>query len=50
MDLLQKMMKYNKEVVIRTLSLMLINLKNELWIGHLMADKLVIQLIDSTID
>lgn len=28
MELLRRLMKYNKEAVIRTLSLMLVNLKN----------------------
>ena len=50
MEHLRRLVKLNKEVVIKTLSLLLVNLKNELWINHLMTDKLVVQIIEAGIE
>ena len=50
MDLLSKILPHDKEVVVRTLSLMLINIKNELWISFLMAHPLMVQVIGVSVD
>jgi hypothetical protein len=42
MEYLRRLVKFNKEVVVRTLSLLLINLRNELWISYFMADRLIL--------
>jgi len=50
MELLRRLLRYDKLMVVKTVSLMLINLKNELWVGFMLSQPLITELIGLSID
>ena len=50
MERLRRLHRYDKLMVVKTVSLMLINLKNELWVGFMLSQPLITELIGLSID
>ena len=50
MDLLRRVFRYDPVLIIKTLSLMLINIKNPLWVNFIMVHPLVAELVTSQPD
>jgi protein CLEC16A len=50
MDLLRRLLRYDQLLVVKTLSLMLINLKNELWISFILSQPIITDLIGLRIE